>query len=266
MITVAVSGCCGRMGRETVKAIIGDPELKLVAGIDFANVGQDVGELAQANTVGVQVTSDLAETLKSVKPQVLVDFTAPATSMNNVRTALQCGVNVVVGTTGFTPANLEEITALSARHQVNALVAPNFAIGALLMMRCAAMAAKYFNNVEIIELHHDRKIDAPSGTAIKTAEMILANRTTEPVKKVDETETIEGSRGGELEGIHIHSVRLPGFVAHQEVIFGDQGQSLTIRHDSINRECFMPGVLLAVKAVLKRPGLTYGLDHVLFED
>lgn len=264
-IKVLVSGACGRMGREVVKAVSHDNELQLVAAVDKVNMGKDIGNIAGIDSLGIAVESDLAEAISKDKPQIMVDFTTPAMVMGNMRIGLKAGVHVVVGTTGLSPANLEEIKGLCNDYKVNALVAPNFAIGALLMMRCAAISAKYFPEVEIIELHHDRKLDAPSGTSIKTAEMILESRGNTGHPEIGE-EKIKGVRGGEMGGIRLHSIRLPGLIAHQEVIFGGEGQTLTIRHDSLSRESFMPGVILGIKKVIKNPGLTYGLDHFLFED
>jgi 4-hydroxy-tetrahydrodipicolinate reductase len=262
-IKVLVSGASGRMGREVCKAILNDAELELVGAVDKMSIGKDIGALVGLEPLSIPIQGELREGLSSCKPQVMVDFTTPATVMNNIRIALSSGVHIVVGTTGLTLENLQDITELCAKNKVNALVAPNFAVGALLMMRFAATAAKYFPQVEIIELHHDQKLDAPSGTSIKTAEMILAGRGENSPSTIGE-EKIKGVRGGEMGGIHLHSVRLPGLIAHQEVIFGGEGQTLTIRHDSISRDSFMPGVVLAVKKVPQSPGLTYGLENYLF--
>lgn len=263
-IKVLVSGASGRMGREVCKAVLKESELQLVGAVDKMNIGKDVGSLIGSEPLNVFIQGELIAGLNSCKPQVVVDFTAPATVMNNIRTTLAAGIHVVVGTTGLTPENLQEMNELCTQFKVNALVAPNFAVGALLMMQFAATAAKYFPQVEIIELHHDQKLDAPSGTSIKTAEMILAGREKQVPSTIGE-EKIKGVRGGEMGGIHLHSVRLPGLIAHQEVIFGGEGQTLTIRHDSMSRESFMPGVILAAKLVCERPGLTYGLEHYLFQ-
>ncbi len=262
-IKVLVSGASGKMGREVCRAVIKDSLLQLVGAVDRTNIGKDIGSLIGSEPLNIAVSGELAAGLDSCRPEVVIDFTAPAGVMENIRTVLKVGVHIVVGTTGLTPENLQEIEGLCKEYSVNALVAPNFAVGALLMMRFAAAAAKYFPQVEIIELHHDQKLDAPSGTSIKTAEMILAGRDTQASATIGE-EKIKGVRGGEMNGIHLHSVRLPGLIAHQEVIFGGEGQTLTIRHDSMSRESFMPGVMLAVKMVPGRPGLTYGLEHYLF--
>ena len=263
-IKVLVSGACGKVGQEVVKAVLGDPELTLASAVDVRNVGKDIGAIVGCEPSGVMVRNELAAAIGLDKPEVMVDFSTPMSVMSNIKVALKAKVHTVVGTTGLTPENLEEISKLSLETGANVLVAPNFAIGALLMMRFAAEAAKYLPQVEIIELHHDQKLDAPSGTSIKTAEMILNGRG-ELSQKVIGDEKIKGVRGGEMGGIHLHSIRLPGLIAHQEVIFGGQGQTLTIRHDSISRESFAPGVVFAVKNIGGRPGLTYGLDEMLFE-
>jgi 4-hydroxy-tetrahydrodipicolinate reductase len=262
-IKVLVSGACGRMGREVVKTVFKDQELELVGAVDGFNVGKDIGRIVGLEPAGITVCENLGETLEISKAEVMVDFTTPQSVMENTRIALKKGVHTVVGTTGLAPADLEKLRQLSELNHANLFVAPNFAVGAILMMRFAALAAQYMPQVEIIELHHDQKLDAPSGTAIKTAEMIIAARGAKADVQIGE-EKIQGVRGGELGGIHLHSVRLPGFIAHQEVIFGAAGQTLTIRHDSISRESFMPGVALAIKKIKDRPGLTYGLDQLLF--
>jgi 4-hydroxy-tetrahydrodipicolinate reductase len=262
-IKVLVSGACGRMGREVVKTVLKDPDLKLVGVVDNFNVGKDIGGIINLETVGLTVNADLGATLTACQAEVMVDFTTPQAVLANIRIALKNGVHAVVGTTGLAPHDLEKLRQLCETRHTNLLVAPNFAIGALLMMRFAAFAAQYMSQVEIVELHHDQKLDAPSGTAIKTAEMIMAARGAKAADQIGE-EKIQGVRGGEMGGIHLHSVRLPGLIAHQEVIFGSEGQSLTIRHDSISRESFMPGVVFGIKKIKDRPGLTYGLDQLLF--
>ena len=192
-----------------------------------------------------------------------MEFTSPAVVMNNLRVLLQNKVCPVVGTTGLSKEDLAELTALSQEKNTPVFIAPNFAIGAVLMMKMAKAAAKYLPHVEIIEMHHDQKLDAPSGTALQTADMIREVRKSMKQGHPDEKEKLPGARGAEVDGIHIHSVRLPGYVAHQEVIFGGLGQTLTIRHDSMNRESFMPGVVLACKKVRALKGLVIGLDQLL---
>lgn len=262
-IRVLVAGAYGRMGREVVKAVVAQDDLELVAAVDRAGGGEDIGEVCGLGHLGLPVETDLTAGLKNTAPAVMVDFTSPLTVMDNIKAALEAGVAAVVGTTGLTEENLDEISELAARTGRGVIVAPNFALGAVLMMRFAQEAAKYFPDVEIIELHHDRKIDAPSGTALKTAEMIAAGRAAEPGSKPAPLEKINGARGGEYLATRIHSVRLPGFIAHQEVIFGGPGQILTIRHDSLDRASFMPGVLLAVRKAPEIKGLVYGLDALI---
>jgi 4-hydroxy-tetrahydrodipicolinate reductase len=262
VIKVIVCGAAGRMGREVCKAVLKDPETNLVAACDLKNQGQDVGELIGAGKIGVVIEENLKKAIEQFGPDVMVDFTHPASVMNNIRTALKSQVHVVVGTTGLTTENLDEVKMLCSQSKVNAVVSPNFSLGAVLMMKMAELAAPFFENVEIIELHHPAKADAPSGTALKTAENIVQKRKKEP-KLAASQESLNGVRGGDLKGIKIHSVRLPGLVAHQKVIFGGPGQTLTIAHDSIDRTSFIPGVLKAVKEVSNRPGLTYGLESLL---
>lgn len=265
-VRVAVVGACGRMGREVVKGILNRPDFQLVAAVDVREVGKDIGEIIGSQPIGVPVSSDLVAALKESNAQVAVDFTHPSVVFENVRKTIECGVAPVVGTTGWTQEKVKAIDRLAKRKEVPAIIAPNFAIGAVLMMKFAMEAAKYFDKVEIIELHHDGKADAPSGTALRTAELILRSRGKPfPEPKVKNPEVfLEGALGGEMNGIRIHSVRLPGLVAHQEVIFGTTGQVLTIRHDSLSRESFIPGVLLAVEKVLSLPsGVVFGLENLL---
>jgi 4-hydroxy-tetrahydrodipicolinate reductase len=261
MIKVMVTGAAGNMGSTICRTVLDDPELTLVGVVDVRSVQEDIGELLGRGNLGLGISKDLDQSLVSVHPDVVVDFTHPSVVMDNIRTCLARDVDMVVGTTGITQADLEEIKSLLAGSDSNILVAPNFAIGAILMMKFAQAAAKHFSSVEIIELHHDKKADAPSGTALKTAELIADS--SKGISKGRSKELVEGARGAEYKGIPIHSIRLPGLVAHQAVIFGGLGQTLTIRHDTIDRSSFMPGVVLAVKCIAQREGLTYGLDKLL---
>ena len=262
MTTVLVNGACGRMGQAVLKAVQEDSELKLVGAVDIKG-GADTGELVGLPKNGVIVEADLEAALDRLKPEVMVDFTRPDVVFANVVTALKHKVSPVVGTTGLSDEQKAEIKRLAEENATPAFIAPNFAIGAVLMMVMCKQAAKYMPDVEIIELHHDKKLDAPSGTAVQTAAMIAEVREKHQQGNPDESEKIAGARGADYEGMHIHSVRLPGYVAHQEGIFGGLGQTLTIRHDSLNRESFMPGVVLAAKKVSKLQGLTVGLDKLL---
>jgi len=262
-IKVAVAGAKGRMGQEVVKMLVADDSLELVVAIDSKLDGIDVGEVVCGKSLGVFFVNSMEKALSQYKPDVLVDFTTPHSIYNHMQLALQYGVRPVVGTTGLSPAQIEEVTNRFAEAKLGAIIAPNFTIGAILCMKFAAMAAKYMPHVEIIELHHDRKLDAPSGTAVKTAEMIASARTQINQGHPDEEETLEGARGANYDGFRIHSVRLPGLVAHQEVLFGATGQTLSIRHDSITREAYMPGVNMAIKAVMNLDSLVYGLEHLI---
>ncbi len=244
-IKVAVLGAKGRMGATTVGAINEAADLELVAALDL---GDDLDVL---------VTSGA---------EVVVDFTHPDSVMGNLEFAINHGVNVVVGTTGFNTEKLASIEGwLSNNPKVGALVAPNFGLGAVLMMQFAAQASKYFESVEIIELHHPNKADAPSGTASRTAELITEARASVNKEAMPDATSsgLPGARGAKVGDVPVHSVRLRGLVAHQEVILGDLGETLTIRHDSIDRTGFMPGVLLGIRKVVATPGLTFGLEHFL---
>lgn len=253
MIRVLVNGALGRMGRTVCGAVKADAELELVGAVDVLT-----GEVE-----GLTVETNLDAALKKFSPDVMVDFTRPAVVFDNVMTALANKVSPVVGTTGLSDDAKEKIRALAEENHTPAFIAPNFALGAVLMMLAARKIAKYMPDVEIIELHHDNKLDAPSGTAELTAKMISEVRPSHRQGHPDEQERLAHVRGADFDGIRIHSVRLPGYVAHQEVIFGGLGQTLTIRHDSTGRDSFMPGVVLACKKVRNLRGLTVGLDKIL---
>lgn len=251
------------MGQEVVRAVHNATDMQLVAAVDPQFAGQDAGTVAGIGNCGVPIDTDLVHGLQRAKPDRVVDFTMPATVMPNARITLAAGVPLVIGTTGLSEQDLKELDTLAKEHGIGVVHAPNFALGAVLMMRFAREAARFFPSVEIVELHHDQKLDAPSGTALKTAEMI--RETWQQLPKTHEEEIkVPGARGGDFDGVHIHSVRLAGLVAHQEVLFGGPGQTLTIRHDSLHRESFMPGVLLALRKVGEVQGLVYGLEHLLF--
>lgn len=244
-LRVGVLGAQGRMGSEVVRAVEAAEGLKYVAGVD---VNDDIDELVLTQT------------------QVVVDFTNPASVMDNLKFCIAKGIHVVVGTSGFTPKQLDRVRdMLKENPQVGVLVAPNFGIAAVLMMKFAEAAAPYFDSIEIMELHHPNKVDAPSGTARATAEMIAkARKEAGSPPMPDATEHSEpGARGADIDGIRVHSARIRGMIAHQEVVFGSAGELLTIRHDSMNRESFMPGVILGVRKTPERPGLTVGLEHLL---
>jgi 4-hydroxy-tetrahydrodipicolinate reductase len=261
MIDVIITGAAGRVGREVLRAVTAADDMRVSAAVDPGAAGALLEDGAGGT---ISVTGDLKAALAGSGTRVLVDFTMPTAVEANVRAALAAGVNCVVGTTGVSAEGWAG-TAADIPEGVCLFVAPNFAIGAVLMMRFAEMAARHMPHAEIIELHHDRKLDAPSGTAIHTAARIAAARGAAPAAPGRETEVFPGARGAEVGGVPVHSVRLPGLVAHQEVLFGGQGQTLTIRHDSIDRSSFMPGVLLAIRGVVSRSGLVMGLEELMDE-
>jgi len=258
-IRVVVNGASGRMGREVINALCREPEMQVVGAVEL-KVTENQLPLPDSSGV-VPFSSNLDDILTSCQPDVLVDFTTAPATMPAVRIATKRGVNLVIGTTGLTADEINEIERLSIACQVGAVVAPNFALGAVVMMHLAKVAAKYFDYAEIIELHHNRKADSPSGTALSTAKA-MAEAKGKPFY-IPEQRKPSNSRGQQVEGVALHSVRLPGLMAHQEIILGGPGQTLSIRHDTINRECYMPGVILAIKEVVKHKGLIYGLDKLL---
>jgi 4-hydroxy-tetrahydrodipicolinate reductase len=267
MVRVGVLGAGGRMGREVCRAVADDPSLELVAAVDSRLAGIDLRQVTGSDASGVQVSSGLDD-LERGSVDVAVDFTVADAAVEHMRWCASHGVHIVVGTTGIADDVLAELAALFASATANGVIAANFAIGAVLMMRFCELAAPFMEGVEIIELHHDGKLDAPSGTSLRTAERLHAARSrssagTWPPDRTAST-IVSGARGGAGPGgIRVHAVRLPGLVAHQEVVFGAVGQSLTVRHDAYDRTSFMPGVILAVKAVPELSGLTVGLDSLL---
>ncbi|MGX1900750.1 dihydrodipicolinate reductase [Thermolongibacillus altinsuensis] len=263
MIRIIIAGPRGRMGREAVSLVHKTEHFELVAVVDRINEGKTLADLEGFPPLSVPIFTDLERCLQQVEADVLIDLTTPEVGKIHAETALRYGVRPVVGTTGFTNEDIARLTALAEEKQIGAIIAPNFAIGAVLMMKFAQMAAKYFHDVEIIELHHDQKLDAPSGTALKTAELIQAVRPAKAQGHPDEKETLPHARGAAYDGMRIHSVRLPGLVAHQEVIFGGDGQTLTIRHDSFNRASFMSGVKFSVETVMHLQTLVYGLENLI---
>jgi len=244
-IRVGVLGARGRMGAEVVKAVSSSSDLELVAQLDLG---------------------DSLDQLVSNKAQVVVDFTTPDSVMKNLEFLIANDIHAVVGTTGFDQSRIDSLTKELAKNpKVGVLIAPNFAIGAVLMMEFAEKAARYFESAEIVEMHHPAKVDAPSGTAARTAELMTQARKESSMPAMPDAtkDAREGARGSKVGDIHIHSIRAQGLVAHQEVLFGGLGETLTIRHDSIDRAGFMPGVLLGVRSVINHPGLTHGLDKFM---
>lgn len=264
-LRVAVCGAKGKMGREVVKAVLEAPDLRLVGAVVSDDRNEPVNDFFNTDQApDLRFESDLSAMLHREKPDVCVEFTHPDVVLGNALRIIEAGCRPIIGTTGLDDAALAKVDGALTAARLGGMVVPNFAIGAVLMMMFARDAARYFDHAEIIELHHNRKADAPSGTALKTAALMRESRANFGTTNAPEKETVAGARGASDEsGIHIHSVRLPGFIAHQEVIFGSPGQILTIRHDSADRACFMPGVLLAVRKVMTLSGLVYGLEHIL---
>ena len=260
-IRVVINGALGRMGQEITKAVVCEPGLRAVGAVE-KEVTQQYLPLAEASEL-VPLSSDLDSLLKSCDADVVVDFTNAEVSIAAARIAIKRKVNMVIGTTGLSEENLAEIEKLCQAYKVGAVVAPNFSLGAALLIHLSKFAAKFFNHAEIIEMHHDKKADAPSGTAIATAKAMAQAHGKPFIYPEVIREVLSNTRGGEMDGIAIHSLRLPGFMAGQEVVFSGAGETLSLRHNTISRECYLPGVILAIKEVTKRKGLTYGLDALL---
>ncbi len=257
------------MGREVIKAVAQAEDMTLVGAIDKnpAVQGEDIGEVVGCGPVEVPITADLEAALVMAQSEglgVMVDFTHPGTVYESVRAAIAYGVRPVVGTTGLSPERLQDLAEFAEKASIGCLIIPNFSIGMVLLQQAAVQAAQYFEHVEIIELHHNQKADAPSGTALQTAQMLQGLKKTYNSPQVEETEKLAGARGSTTaDGIRIHSVRLPGLIAHQEVLFGAPGQLYTLRHDTSDRACYMPGVLLAIRRILPLKSLIYGLEQIL---
>lgn len=254
-INIIVAGPRGKMGTEAIKMIEQEPTFKLVACIDRKE--------NNGHSLQVPVFENPEACFKEISADVFLDLTIPDVGYEHTKLALHHEIRTVIGTSGFTNEQIDELSKISSTNKVGCLIAPNFAIGAVLMMQFAKQAAKYFPDVEIIEKHHDQKLDAPSGSALKTVDLIQEVRKPKQQGHPDEHETLPGSRGGEIDGIRVHSMRLPGLVAHQEVIFGGSGQTLTIKHDSLSRESFMEGIKLSINHVMALDKLVYGLENIL---
>ena len=270
LIPIVVNGAAGKMGREVIKAVAEADDLMLLGAVDRNPkvIGQDAGEVAGIGAVEVPILDDLQGILVMATQEqiqgVMVDFTHPDGVYENVRTAIAYGVRPVVGTTGLSTEQIGDLADFAEKASTGALIIPNFSIGMVLLQQAAIAASQYFDHVEIIELHHNQKADSPSGTAIKTAQMLAQLGKTYNPPSVAETEKLPGARGSTAdENIRIHSVRLPGLIAHQEVIFGAPGQIYTLRHDTSDRSCYMPGVLLSIRKVTQLKSLVYGLEKIL---
>lgn len=263
MVRVLMNGAFGKMGRSVSAGLAGLDNMEIVAAVDVKKVDTDFGFLCGLEPFGFAIENDLDAAIKRVRPDVIVDFTNPQAVMKNVNIGLFNQVPMVVGTTGFSPEDYKTVEGWSKENNTPIFIGPNFALGAVLMMKYAADAARYFPHAEIIERHHDQKLDAPSGTAVTTLEMMSENREAMAQGNPKEFEKFKGSRGGDYEGMKVHSVRLPGYVATQEIVFGAVGQVLTIRHDALNRDSYVPGVALAIEKMADMEGLVYGLDKLL---
>ena len=269
-IPVVVNGAAGKMGREVIKAVSQAEDMSLIGAVDNNPnyIGQDVGEVAGCGALEIPILDDLQSVLVMATQEkiqgVMVDFTHPDGVYDNVRSAIAYGVRPVVGTTGLSSKQIQELTEFAEKASTGCLIIPNFSIGMVLLQQAAIQASQYFDHVEIIELHHNQKADAPSGTAIKTAQMLSGLGKTYNQALVEETEKLPGARGSLADdNIRIHSIRLPGLIAHQEVIFGASGQIYTLRHDTSDRSCYMPGVLLSIRKVIQLQSLVYGLEKIL---
>ena len=263
-IKVAIAGARGKMGAEAVHTVMKNEKMELVATLDYKKVGDTLASLELfPDHFEIPIFTDFEKLVTETKPDVFIDLTNPHCVYEHTKQALLHNVRPVVGTTGFTDEQLQELVDIAKEKGIGCIIAPNFAIGAILMMKFAKEAAKYFPDVEIIEMHHDQKLDAPSGTGIKTAQMISKVREEKQQGHSNEKETHAGARGANYEGMRIHSVRLPGLVAHQQVLFGGTGELLTIRHDSLNRGSFMGGVAFCIEEVMKLESLIYGLENII---
>lgn len=264
MIKVGIVGALGKMGKEIVKAVMNNEETQLVMAVDITGEGLDAGIIACSKESGVKIESNLEKAITNNRPEVIIDFTQPKGVFERIKTYITMGVKPVIGTTGLTQENLKDIELLTKKYNTSCFIAPNFTTGAVLLMMFAKQAAKYFKNAEIIELHHNQKKDAPSGTAIKTAQMMAESNSDFTLGNCSETELINGARGANTEAnIHIHSVRMPGYIASEEVIFGAQGQILKLAHHSMDRSCYMAGIIMAVNYVSENNGFIYGLDNIM---
>lgn len=264
-INIVVAGASGKMGSEALRMIEQEEKYNLVGCVDLNHTGKKVSDVEGLPNLDALFYNDINQCFEAVDADVLIDLTSPKVGYEHTKAALMHGVRPVVGTTGFSNEQLDELTELAKEKQIGGIIAPNFAMGAVLMMQFSRMAAKFFPDVEIIEKHHDQKVDAPSGTAIKTAELIQETRQVKQQGHPDEEELIKGARGADFDGMKIHSVRLPGLVAHQEVTFAGPGENLTIKHDSFHRESFMSGIRFAVDKVVDLSELIYGLEHLMLD-
>jgi 4-hydroxy-tetrahydrodipicolinate reductase len=263
MKKIVIFGICGKMGTSIAREVLKEKDLELIGGFDKFNIGEDIGNVLGTVKLGKKIYDSYDE-IKKLNPDLIIDFTNAEIVYETINWAIDNGIDIIVGTTGLSKEKISNIEIKVQVAKSKVFIVPNFTIGAVIMMKIGGKIAKYFDNCEIIELHHDKKKDAPSGTSIYTAEQISKSKVFNSSRlKEDEIETIKASRGALSDGVHIHSIRLPGFLAHQEVIFGTVGQTLTVRHDSIDRSSFYPGILLAIKKIDGLGSFTYGLDKII---
>lgn len=261
---IIVAGPRGKMGTEAIHMIQNEPTFQLVACLDRKYDGKKISEVIPGlEQLHIPIFTHPDDCFQSVKADVFIDLTEPEAGFKHAKSAIEHQISPVIGTSGIAAKQLKELEQLANRASLGTIIAPNFAVGAVLMMQFAKMAAKHFPDIEIIEKHHDQKVDAPSGSAVKAADLIHSTREYKEQGHPDEKELIEGSRGANIDGIHVHSVRLPGLMAHHEVIFGGPGQSLTLKHDSYNRDSFMDGLKFTIKKVITMDKYIYGLENVL---
>ena len=274
-IPVLVSGALGRMGSEVVNSVLNSSDCELVAAIDInkKNNGKSISQLLNVKSCDIVVSNDLEGSLCSISQEyrnsdtnpVLVDFTHPDSVFENTRSAIAYGISPIVGTTGLSPSQIDDLSIFAQKADVGCAIIPNFSVGMVLLQQAASVAAKFYDNIELIEMHHNQKADSPSGTCIKTAEMIEEYPKQYNQELVKESESLKGARGGvRNSGLNIHSIRLPGLLAHQVVIMGSPGETYTIRHDTIDRKAYMPGVLQAIKKIGNFNSLVYGLEKLIF--
>ena len=274
-IPVLVSGALGKMGSEVVNSVLNSSDCELVAAIDIneKNNGQNISQLLNLKSSEVFVSNDLEGSLCSISQEyrndtfnpVLVDFTHPDSVFENTRSAIAYGISPIVGTTGLSPSQIKDLSVFAQKADVGCAIIPNFSVGMVLLQQAASVAAKFYDNIELIEMHHNQKADSPSGTCIKTAEMIEEYPKRYNQSIVKESESLKGVRGGVRDsGLNIHSIRLPGLLAHQVVIMGSPGETYTIRHDTIDRKAYMPGVLQAIRKIGNFNSLIYGLEKLIF--
>jgi len=269
-IKVTIAGINGRFGRASARAILADPDLELVGAFGRAGaayVGQELGNVAHTLNTGILVSNGFLDVLAGAAPDVVLDFTTAEAAFETAKLALERGVRPVIGTSGLGEKEVSVLKELAVKHKTGGMIVPNFSVGAVLMMEFAKQAGAFFANVEIIEMHHTKKVDAPSGTALHTTSKLAQVGSGYNAREVEEKELLPGARGGQVpSGVRVHSLRLPGLISHQEVIFGAEGELLTIRHDSFNTDCFVRGILMSLKAAARLNHLLVGLENLLMKN